>query len=86
MINGICNSHRFRQEVKSDLIERKVDVQELYQPLSPAMREIQTAILECMDATLSEIKRSNTSVRSSVRVRDVLELTAFIRYSSTLKI
>lgn len=54
---------RFREEVKNDLLERKVDVQELYQPLSQSMRDIQTGIIECMDATLSEIKKSNTKVR-----------------------
>lgn len=36
----------------------------MYQPLSERMREIQGAILECMNATLSEIKRSNTYVRA----------------------
>lgn len=38
---------------------------ELHQPMTPAMDEIQTAILECMEATLAEVKRSNTSVRSA---------------------
>ncbi|KAM0790973.1 hypothetical protein ACM66B_004275 [Microbotryomycetes sp. NB124-2] len=51
---------RFHSEVDRDLHKRKADVVELYQPLSSAMKEIQTAILECMELTLSEIKRSNT--------------------------
>ncbi|KAK4048124.1 DNA repair protein RAD16 [Microbotryomycetes sp. JL201] len=51
---------RFHSEVDLDLQKRKADVVELYQPLSTSMKEIQTAILECMEATLSEIKRSNT--------------------------
>ena len=46
-------------------MKRKADVVELYQPLTPAMRDIQNAVIECMEATLSEIKRSNHSVRRS---------------------
>jgi DNA excision repair protein ERCC-4 len=53
---------RFAALVEKDLKKRQADVIEFYQPLSPSMAEIQTAVLECMEATLSEIKRSNTSV------------------------
>lgn len=52
----------FHANVDRDLKKRKADVVELYQPLSTKMQEIQTGILECMEATLSEIKRSNTYV------------------------
>ncbi|BGP57899.1 DNA repair protein RAD16 [Rhodotorula sphaerocarpa] len=51
---------RFHDDVNEDLQKRKADVVELYQPLTPAMLDIQTAILECMELTLSEVKRSNT--------------------------
>ncbi|GAA5882826.1 hypothetical protein JCM3774_002928 [Rhodotorula dairenensis] len=51
---------RFHDDVNDDLQKRKADVVELYQPLTPAMLDIQTAILECMELTLAEIKRSNT--------------------------
>ncbi|POY74162.1 hypothetical protein BMF94_2736 [Rhodotorula taiwanensis] len=51
---------RFHDDVNDDLQRRKADVVELYQPLTPAMLDIQTAILECMELTLSEVKRSNT--------------------------
>ncbi|KAK4055410.1 DNA repair protein RAD16 [Microbotryomycetes sp. JL221] len=51
---------RFHDQVDKDLQKRKADVVELYQPLSSNMLDIQTAILECMELTLSEIKRSNT--------------------------
>lgn len=38
------------------------DVIQIHQPLSERMATIQTAIIECMDATLSELKRSNTVI------------------------
>ncbi|GAA6009774.1 hypothetical protein JCM10207_004189 [Rhodosporidiobolus poonsookiae] len=50
---------RFHEDVDADLQKRKADVIELYQPLTHDMLDIQNAILECMEATLSEIKRSN---------------------------
>ncbi|GAA6044561.1 hypothetical protein JCM8097_006747, partial [Rhodosporidiobolus ruineniae] len=50
---------RFHEDVDTDLQKRKADVIELYQPLTHDMLDIQNAILECMEATLSEIKRSN---------------------------
>ncbi|GAA5943954.1 ssDNA endodeoxyribonuclease RAD1 [Sporobolomyces koalae] len=50
---------RFHDEVDSDLKKRKADVIEFYQPLTPRMLEIQNALLDCMEATISEIKRSN---------------------------
>jgi len=40
----------------------KPQVIELHQPMSPAMHEIQTAIIESMDATLAEIRRCNTNL------------------------
>jgi DNA excision repair protein ERCC-4 len=49
----------FHEAVDTDLKKRKADVIEFYQPLTPAMMEIQNGILDCMEATLSEIKRSN---------------------------
>lgn len=54
---------RFHADVQRDFEIRKADVVELHQPLSESMDELQTAIIECMDATLAEIKRSNTTVR-----------------------
>lgn len=43
--------------------QRKADVIELYQPLTPNMTEIQSAIVECMDATLAELRKSCSGVR-----------------------
>lgn len=56
----------FHDDVDRDLKKRQADVVEIYQPLTRDMLDIQTAILECMELTLSEIKRSNHYVRSPV--------------------
>ncbi|GAA5973055.1 hypothetical protein JCM11641_000389 [Rhodosporidiobolus odoratus] len=50
---------RFHDQVDADLQKRKADVIEFYQLLTHDMLDIQTAILECMEQTLGEIKRSN---------------------------
>lgn len=59
----VTDKGSFRDEVSKDLVKRKADVVELHQPLSDSMTDIQTSIIECMEATLSEIKRSNYAVR-----------------------
>lgn len=63
---------RFHELISSDLEPnsrmRKGDkgegnqVLNLWQPMSESMSTIQTSIIECMDATLAELKRSNTVV------------------------
>ncbi|KAI0029603.1 hypothetical protein K488DRAFT_56035 [Vararia minispora EC-137] len=53
---------RFHQDVQSSLERRRADVVELHQPMTPAMQEIHTAVVDCMTATLGELKRSNTSL------------------------
>lgn len=53
---------RFEASVLSSLEHRKADVIELYQPLSALMSEIQSAIIECMEVTLAELRRSNTNL------------------------
>ena len=58
---------RFHELVSRDLETKGADVLNLHQPLSENMDIIQTAIIECMDATLSELKRSN-SVVSPARI------------------
>lgn len=55
---------RFHQQTTKDLGQRKADVIELHQPLSRSMRNIQTAIIECLDASLSELKRGNANVET----------------------
>lgn len=57
---------RFHEKVAADVDRKKSadqNVIQIHQPLSKRMAAIQTAIIECMDATLSELKRSNTVVR-----------------------
>jgi hypothetical protein len=56
------HARRFHEKVHESLGQRRADVIELYQPLSPLMADIQSAIIECMEATLAELRRSNTSV------------------------
>ncbi|UZJ52102.1 hypothetical protein CBS101457_001422 [Exobasidium rhododendri] len=53
---------RFHKSVIRDLGKRKADVIELHQPLSSSMKRIQNAIVECLDATLNELKRGSGSV------------------------
>ncbi|KAF9489165.1 hypothetical protein BDN71DRAFT_1491012 [Pleurotus eryngii] len=53
---------RFHQEIKKSLERRRADVIELSQPLTTSMSEIHQAIIQCITITLSELKRSNTSL------------------------
>lgn len=52
----------FHEKVQDSLQARKADVVELYQPMSNLMQQIQSAVIECMEATLGELKRSCTNV------------------------
>lgn len=43
------------------------------------MRDIQTAIVECMDATLAELKRSNAAVSDFVSAKlDVMLIVSLL--------
>lgn len=53
---------RFHEEIKKSLERRRADVVELSQNLTERMADIHHAIIQCMNATLSELKRSNTNV------------------------
>jgi DNA excision repair protein ERCC-4 len=53
---------RFHKAVLRDLGKRKADVIELHQPLSNSMKRIQNAIVECLEATLGELKRGSGSI------------------------
>ncbi|KZV76813.1 hypothetical protein PENSPDRAFT_645911 [Peniophora sp. CONT] len=53
---------RFHEVVKNSLERKRADVVELYQPMTESMRDIHGAIVECMVATLSELKRANTQL------------------------
>ncbi|EIM22060.1 hypothetical protein WALSEDRAFT_51071 [Wallemia mellicola CBS 633.66] len=52
---------RFHETVQQDLEKRKADVVELYPSMTKSMLDLQHSILQCMDATVQEIKKSNVS-------------------------
>lgn len=49
--------------MKESLSRRRADVIELHQPLTEAMADIHHALVQCMTATLAELKRSHSTVR-----------------------
>jgi DNA excision repair protein ERCC-4 len=55
-----CSS--FHQVVKDSLERKRADVVELYQPMTEFMKEIHGGLVQCLSMTLSELKRSNTTV------------------------
>ncbi|BFZ58540.1 DNA repair protein RAD16 [Savitreella phatthalungensis] len=50
---------RFHIDVSVDLESRRADVVEIEVAMTPAMRDIQNAILECIEGVLGELKRAN---------------------------
>lgn len=52
----------FHQVVKDSLERKRADVVEMYQPMTESMKEIHGGLVQCMSMTLSELKRSNTTV------------------------
>ncbi|KDR70041.1 hypothetical protein GALMADRAFT_76875 [Galerina marginata CBS 339.88] len=53
---------RFHEKIKTCLERRRADVVELSQNLTEPMADIHHAIIQCMNTTLSELKRSNTTL------------------------
>ncbi|KAF8186802.1 hypothetical protein BJ912DRAFT_453061 [Pholiota molesta] len=53
---------RFHEEIKKSLERRKADVVELSQNLTESMADIHHAIIQCMNSTLADLKRSNTTL------------------------
>ncbi|CAE6488441.1 unnamed protein product [Rhizoctonia solani] len=53
---------RFHEEVNSSLQRRKADVVEIFPSMTPAMEEIHISLVQCMTATLQEIKRTNSAL------------------------
>ncbi|KAF9527873.1 hypothetical protein CPB83DRAFT_855339 [Crepidotus variabilis] len=53
---------RFHDNIKKSLERRRADVVELSQPLTELMQDIHAAIIQCMNITLSDLKRSNTTL------------------------
>ena len=53
---------RFQVLVSDNLSETSGEVIELRHPLTTSMEKIQQSLVECMEATLSQIRRSNPMV------------------------
>ncbi|KDQ09302.1 hypothetical protein BOTBODRAFT_164970 [Botryobasidium botryosum FD-172 SS1] len=53
---------RFQEDINRDLGRRKADIVELHQPLNQSMQEIHDAIVQCISATLADLKRSNAAL------------------------
>ena len=62
---------RFHDMIATDLEKQKNDVLNLHQPMSESMEIIQTAIIDCMDLTLNELKKSNTVVSGALSKANV---------------
>ena len=58
-------SCRFHEDIKQSLERRRADVVELAQDMTESMSDIHHAIIQCMNATLSELKKANTTVSTS---------------------
>ncbi|TFK38811.1 hypothetical protein BDQ12DRAFT_683398 [Crucibulum laeve] len=61
-LRGVHIFPRFQEDVKKSLERRRADVVELSQELTEAMSNIHHAIIQCMNSTLQELKRSNTTL------------------------
>ncbi|KAL0078233.1 G protein gamma subunit [Phycomyces blakesleeanus] len=53
---------RFQVLVADNLSATEVDVIELRQPMSPSMEIIQKGLIECLEATLAELRRQNPTL------------------------
>ncbi|KAK0189016.1 hypothetical protein F5146DRAFT_1057602 [Armillaria mellea] len=53
---------RFHQDIKTVLERKRADVVELSQHLTTSMEEIHSAIVQCMNTTLAELRRSRTEL------------------------
>ena len=58
---------RFHDEVKQTLEKKRIDIIQLLQGLSESMKEIHGAIIQCINSTMSELKRSHTDVSTYIR-------------------
>lgn len=53
---------RFHDEVKQTLEKKRIDIIQLLQGLTESMKEIHGGIIQCINLTMSELKRSHTNV------------------------
>lgn len=63
-IISLFSCDRFQASVNTALDRHKPEVVELHVSLTPAMRAIQSAILELMSACLKELKRYNPTLEA----------------------
>jgi hypothetical protein len=61
---------RFHEDVRESLERRKADVVQIRVPMTPYMKEIHGAVIQCIEGTLSELKRSNTEVHNAYPRKD----------------
>ncbi|KAG9087354.1 hypothetical protein FS749_002971, partial [Ceratobasidium sp. UAMH 11750] len=71
---------RFHEEVNASLQRRKADVIEIFPRITPAMEEIHISLVQCMTATLQEIKRAN----SALDLDDISVESAYFRHFDAL--
>ena len=62
-LGNILTTASFHEEVKESVEKKTFQTIQLYQNLTDTMKDIHEAIIQCITSTLSELKRSNTSVR-----------------------
>jgi len=78
---------RFHADVQSNLAKRKADVVELHQDLTESMDDIQTSILQCLELTIAEVKRSNTGMDADdITVDNALFRTLSDRLEASLAV
>lgn len=76
---------RFQVLVSDNLAASSGDVVELRQPMTQSMDDIQQGLVECMEATLAEIKRANLMVRPCSWINFSKCLQSFCRARWMLK-
>ncbi|CAE6448788.1 unnamed protein product [Rhizoctonia solani] len=67
---------RFHEEVNKSLERRRADVVEIFPSMTAAMEEIHISLVQCMTATLQEIKRTN----STLDLDDINVESAYFRH------
>ncbi|KAF8496589.1 hypothetical protein JB92DRAFT_3226350 [Gautieria morchelliformis] len=60
--SSLTDQYNFHEEIQKSLEPRKADDYELAQHMSESMSDIHEAIVNCMNATLNELKHSNTTL------------------------
>ncbi|KAJ6573223.1 hypothetical protein B0H10DRAFT_2168607 [Mycena sp. CBHHK59/15] len=61
-LNSVHIYPRFQEDIKKSLERRKADAWEIAQNMTENMADIHHAIIQCMTATLADLKRTNTAL------------------------